>query len=60
MIITYKSTQLTLLVTNDDGVCEYFVSLRCKVKDENWFEQKKIIGMEKHLLPLLIHIPHHK
>lgn len=41
MIITYKSTQLTLLVTNDDGVCEYFVSLKCKVKDENWFEQKK-------------------
>ncbi len=43
MIITYKSTQLTLLVTNDDGVCEYFVSLKCKVKDENWFEQKKLL-----------------
>jgi len=26
---------------NDDGVCEYFVSLRCKVNDENLIEQKK-------------------
>jgi len=32
------------LVKNDDDVCEGFVSLRCKVKDENLFEQKKFFA----------------
>lgn len=40
MFITYKSTQLTREVKYDDGVCECFVSLRCKVKHEYLFEQK--------------------
>jgi hypothetical protein len=34
------------LVKNDDDVCEGFVSLRCKVKDENLFEQKKFFAEE--------------
>ncbi|HET7115785.1 MAG TPA: hypothetical protein VFI29_04815 [Hanamia sp.] len=58
MFITYKSTQLTLMVKNDDGVCKYFVSLRCKVKNENLIEQKKFLERENfgaknelHLLP---------
>jgi hypothetical protein len=36
-----------LSVKNDDGVCEDFVSLRCKVKDENLFEQKKFFLVYK-------------
>jgi len=33
MFITYKSTQLTLLVKNDDGVCDCFVSLKVQSKE---------------------------
>jgi hypothetical protein len=33
------------LVKDDDDVCEGFVSLRCKVKNENLFEQKKFLPL---------------
>jgi len=42
------------LVKNDDDVCENFVSLRCKVKDENLFEQKKFLPKKSFVKNILI------